>query len=52
MQIEVDEITIINDREMNPLLEYVPKLREAKEVPCEGLYCGIPSYLPIAHMLK
>ena len=51
MQIEVDEIIIINDGEMNPLL-YVPKLREAKEVPCEGLYCGIPSYLPIAHMLK
>ncbi|XP_019857887.1 PREDICTED: endoplasmic reticulum metallopeptidase 1-like [Amphimedon queenslandica] len=37
---------------MVPLLDYVPKLREATEVQCKGVYCGMPSYFPISHMLK
>uniref|UniRef100_A0A1X7TTI7 Fibronectin type-III domain-containing protein n=1 Tax=Amphimedon queenslandica TaxID=400682 RepID=A0A1X7TTI7_AMPQE len=39
-------------REMAPLLDYVPKLKEARGVQCKGVYCGMPSYFPISHMLK
>lgn len=39
-------------RELQVLVDYVPLLRDATEVKCEGIYCGIPSYLPVHHMMK
>lgn len=45
-------IHTLDYRELDPLIHVVPTLKEAQEVECKGLYCGLPSYLPVAHMMK
>ena len=39
-------------REIQPIVDAVPAFLQAKEVDCEGIYCGIPSYFPLVHILK
>jgi len=35
-----------------PIAEVSPVFREAKQFPCEGLYCSEPTYIPMRHMIK
>ena len=34
------------------LIREVPLLKDAAVVNCTGIYCGIPSYFPVIHLMK
>ena len=46
-------IHIADGRLLKPIADEVPFIKEnAKEVDCNGIYCGMPFYLPVVHMVK
>ena len=38
--------------ELDILAEAAPLYRQAREVECQGAYCGLPYYFPVLHFFK
>ena len=45
-------IVTMDYQELRPVAEAVPAFAEAQEWECDGVYCGIPYYLPLLKHIK
>jgi MFS family permease len=45
-------INVLDYRELDDLIQHMPQLEKARIIDCQGVYCGLPAYLPLLHMMK